>query len=162
MLDRLILPDGVSLYELDQRLEKWVQFHTTSLMAACLHAIRLPENINNIRTHVMYVRLQAREDHGNSAGKYFRVIEAYPVIEKKGPVLGLAGKEQYVVFNPAAGMNRFALIFDSFASGIDLQHFQVDISYLQGFRKMKDGVTYDHIFSGASADGVFGFGEGVE
>lgn len=84
LLDRLLLPDGVSLYELDQRLEKWVQFHTTSLMAACLHAIRLPEDINNIRTHVMYVRLQAREDHGNSAGKYFRVVDAYPVAVAEG------------------------------------------------------------------------------
>ncbi|KAH9948573.1 hypothetical protein B0H21DRAFT_820890 [Amylocystis lapponica] len=35
-LERLMLPDGVSFYEFDQRLEQWVRFHTATLMGAAM------------------------------------------------------------------------------------------------------------------------------
>lgn len=68
------------MYELDQRLEKWVRYHTYTLMGACINAIRACEDLNNLRTSVLYVKLAPREDHGGVAGKYFRVIEAYPIL----------------------------------------------------------------------------------
>lgn len=79
ILDRFFLPEGISRYELDQRLEKWVKFHHPTLLAACLHGLRVPEDLDNTRKMVLYMKLSAREDHGGSAGKYFRVVEAYPV-----------------------------------------------------------------------------------
>lgn len=79
MLDRLVLPEGISRYELDHRLEKWVKFHNLTLMASCAHALRLPEDLENGRRQVLYVNLSARDDHGGSAGKYFRVVDAYVV-----------------------------------------------------------------------------------
>lgn len=79
MLERLVLPDGISLYELDLRLEKWVRFHNPTLMAATLHALRLPLSMASVRTYVLHVILEPRSDHGGSAGKYFRVKRAAPV-----------------------------------------------------------------------------------
>lgn len=78
-LDRLLIPGGLSLYELDQRLEKWVQFHNYTLMGACIHALRVPEDVNNVRNSVLYVKLEPREDHGGAPAKYFRVVDAYAV-----------------------------------------------------------------------------------
>lgn len=80
----LIVPGGLSLYELDQRLEKFIKFHTPTLSGACLHAVRAPENINNVRTNVLYVKLEVREDHGGDPAKFFRVVEAYPVSAQEG------------------------------------------------------------------------------
>lgn len=79
-LDRLLIPGGLSLYELDQRLEKWVRFHSYTLMGACIHALRVPEDVNNIRNSILYVKLEPREDHGETPAKYFRVVDAYAVL----------------------------------------------------------------------------------
>lgn len=69
---------------MDQRLEKWVRFHSYTLMGACLHAVRAPEDLNNVRTNVLYVKLEVREDHDGVPAKYFRVAEAYAVSVQDG------------------------------------------------------------------------------
>ncbi|KDQ06991.1 hypothetical protein BOTBODRAFT_181053 [Botryobasidium botryosum FD-172 SS1] len=81
ILQRLGLPDGISMYELDQRLEKWVRLHKTTLLATCIHALRLPDDVSRARSHVLYLRLRAcaSDEHGGSARKYFAVEDAYPV-----------------------------------------------------------------------------------
>ncbi|KAI9001477.1 hypothetical protein BD414DRAFT_432080 [Trametes punicea] len=78
MLDRLFLVDGISLHELDQRLEKWVRFHSPTLMGATVHALRLPDDVQRSRTHLLYVRLEPRRqaEHQGAAGKFFRVCDA--------------------------------------------------------------------------------------
>ncbi|KAL6301522.1 hypothetical protein BKA93DRAFT_919748 [Sparassis latifolia] len=80
-LARLSIPDNISMYELDQRLEGWVKFHNPTLMGSALHALELSRDIMRTRSHVMYVKLAARprSEHGNAVGKFFRVIDAYPV-----------------------------------------------------------------------------------
>ncbi|OSC96969.1 hypothetical protein PYCCODRAFT_1440668 [Trametes coccinea BRFM310] len=77
-LDRLFLVDGLSLHELDQRLERWVRFHSPTLMAATIHALRLPEDVGRARTSLLYVRLEARPqpEHEGATGKFFRVRDA--------------------------------------------------------------------------------------
>ncbi|KAI0788283.1 hypothetical protein C8Q74DRAFT_671698 [Fomes fomentarius] len=78
LLERLMLVDGVSMYELDQRLERWVRFHNPTLMAATIQALRLPLDVSRARTHLLYVTLSPRgeAEHGGNAGKYFRVEDA--------------------------------------------------------------------------------------
>ena len=78
MLDRLTLVDGVSVYELDQRLEKWVRWHNQNLMVATLKALRLSEDASRARTHMLYVKLEPRgqAEHQGAPGKYFRVQDA--------------------------------------------------------------------------------------
>ncbi|KDQ06990.1 hypothetical protein BOTBODRAFT_149392 [Botryobasidium botryosum FD-172 SS1] len=81
VLQRLGLPDGISMYELDQRLEKWIKLHRTTLMTTCIHALRLPEDLSRARSHVLYLKLRAcaNDEHEGSARKYFAVEDAYPV-----------------------------------------------------------------------------------
>ncbi|KAF8888620.1 hypothetical protein BD779DRAFT_1717513 [Infundibulicybe gibba] len=74
---------GVSFAELDKRLEKWIKFHNTILMAATIHALDLPRDITRTRTHVLRLCVHPREDHGGSASKYFRVSTAYAIEMKE-------------------------------------------------------------------------------
>ncbi|KAH9838731.1 uncharacterized protein C8Q71DRAFT_856660 [Rhodofomes roseus] len=76
LLERLLLPNGISLHELDQRLEKWVRWQHPTLMWATIHALRLPDDLARARTHVLHVRLQARADHADATAKFFRVLDA--------------------------------------------------------------------------------------
>ncbi|KAI0926325.1 hypothetical protein AcW1_008535 [Taiwanofungus camphoratus] len=48
-------------------------------MGSALHALRLPDDIGRTRTHVMYVKLAPRAEHGGTPARYFRVVDAYPV-----------------------------------------------------------------------------------
>ncbi|EPQ54266.1 hypothetical protein GLOTRDRAFT_78210 [Gloeophyllum trabeum ATCC 11539] len=79
ILESLILPDGISLYELDKRLEKWVKFHSNLMMWATVNALDLYSDISLSRKQVLYIKLEARRDHDGSPGKYFRATDAYPV-----------------------------------------------------------------------------------
>ncbi|KAI1792123.1 hypothetical protein LXA43DRAFT_1093940 [Ganoderma leucocontextum] len=82
LIDRMVLVDGISMYELDQCLEKWVCFHNSTLiMAATIQALRLPADLSRARTHVLYVALEPRgtAEHDGQAGKFFRVQDAYVV-----------------------------------------------------------------------------------
>lgn len=81
LLQRLTLPDGISLYELDQRLEKWIQFHRATLLSACIHALRLPDDIARAQTHLLFIKVRAcaQDEHGGSARKHFAILDAYPV-----------------------------------------------------------------------------------
>jgi len=79
MLESLLLPDGISRFELDKRLEKWVKFHQPLLMWATIHSLSLGKDLSRSRKQVLYIKLEARRDHDNSTGKYFRAIDAYTV-----------------------------------------------------------------------------------
>ena len=87
MLDRLTLVDGVSVSELDQRLEKWVRFHNSTLMAATIQALRLPADLGRARTHLLYVALEQRgaDEHAGQPGKFFRVRDAYVRRYRRAP-----------------------------------------------------------------------------
>jgi hypothetical protein len=70
------------------------------------------------------------------------VVEAYPIVNAYGPFERLVGASDYVLFDPAAGLNRFRLQQDS---GVSVD---VDLTFAQRFRKIPDGVTFDQVFSG--------------
>lgn len=70
---------GITITELDTRLEKWIAFHNPTLMGATIHALGLPRDLNRCRTHVLKMKVRPRYDHGGSPGKYFRVEEAEPI-----------------------------------------------------------------------------------
>ncbi|KDQ10965.1 hypothetical protein BOTBODRAFT_136248 [Botryobasidium botryosum FD-172 SS1] len=80
-LERFSIPDEVTMSELDQRLEKWINLHRPPLMNISYHALRLPEDLSRARTHVLYIKLRARPiaEHGGSPGRYFAVEDAYPL-----------------------------------------------------------------------------------
>ncbi|KAF8064228.1 hypothetical protein FPV67DRAFT_1419798, partial [Lyophyllum atratum] len=70
------IPPGITLTELDTRLDKWIKFHIDTLMAATVHALALDRDINRARTHVMNILIHSRTDHHSKRGKYFRIVEA--------------------------------------------------------------------------------------
>ena len=88
-----------------------------------------------------------------------RVVEAYPVVTDFAAFNALAGSSNYVLFDPSAGLNRFDVVADDFAASYNVR-FQVDLSYLQRYRVMADGVSYEQVFTGSSeapGPGILGF-----
>ncbi|KAJ6563006.1 hypothetical protein DFH09DRAFT_1159138, partial [Mycena vulgaris] len=65
-----------SLAQEDIRLEKWIKYHNSTLMAATIHALALPRDLTRSRTHVVCLVVQPREDNDLPASKFFRVVEA--------------------------------------------------------------------------------------
>jgi hypothetical protein len=66
-------------------------------------------------------------------------------------VLTGTNASNYVVFDPSQGMNQFGLLSDAFAGG--MVKFNIDLSYLQRYRKIADGVTFEQVFTGYSDAG---------
>lgn len=77
------------------------------------------------------------------------VVEAYPIVTDFAPFNALAGASNYVLIDPSAGLNRFEMMGDSFAASYQAR-FQVELSYLQRFRTLTDGVSYEQVFTGYS------------
>ncbi|MCU1277422.1 MAG: hypothetical protein JWM53_968 [bacterium] len=85
------------------------------------------------------------------------ILEAYPLVGNYGGFSSLAGNADYVLFDPAAGLNRFDIFFGDYQSWWG-SHFQIDFAFLQNFRKTADGgATFEEVFSGASNDVPVGF-----
>ena len=85
-------------------------------------------------------------DH-NASSDPFRpelLLEAYPIVQGYGPFERQKGSSDYVLFDPAAGLNRFRLLPDAGAP------LEVDLSFSQRFRKVSDGATFEQVFSGTT------------
>jgi hypothetical protein len=76
------------------------------------------------------------------------VLEAYPVVTGIPSFENLPGASEYVLFDPAAGLNRFHLFQDGW------QPVDIALSFSQRFRKLSDGVTFDQVFSGSATGGA--------
>ncbi len=74
------------------------------------------------------------------------VIEAWPIVTDYAAFNALPGASNYVLFDPAAGLNRFSFVSDAFAGA--WVRFQTDLTYLSRFRDLPDGVAFDEIFTG--------------
>jgi len=71
------LPSGMTLVELDQKLEKWVKFQNSLLMAATIHALGLPKDLKQSHRYMLRVKVDWRPDNGGSTAKFFRVVDAF-------------------------------------------------------------------------------------
>jgi hypothetical protein len=88
------------------------------------------------------------------------ILEAYPIVTDLASFLGLPGSGNYVLFDPAAGLNRFGVVSDAFGSSYPIgqnlfddgsqppDRFQVELAYSQRFRSISDGFTYEQVFTG--------------
>lgn len=86
------------------------------------------------------------------------IIEAYPVVRDFAPFEHLRRSRDYILIDPAAGLNRFSLVSDMFGTAPGATRFFVEISFLQGFRRIADGITYQHIFTGFADGSLAGAG----
>ncbi|MCK8497719.1 zinc-dependent metalloprotease [Myxococcus fulvus] len=77
------------------------------------------------------------------------LVEAYPIVEDHPPFHRRRGSEQYVLIDPAAGLNRFGVMGDLNAVMMRAQ-FQVELSLAQKLRPIADGVTFEQVFTGYS------------
>jgi hypothetical protein len=74
------------------------------------------------------------------------LLEAYPIVTTAAAFNASASASKYVLIDPSAGLNHFNLLSDAFGgSGVQ---FTVDISFLQRFRGISDGVTWEQVFTG--------------
>ncbi len=79
------------------------------------------------------------------------VIDAYPIVERFPALSAGDGFDDYVLIDPAAGLNKFGFVGDAAAN--DESTFQVDLTYLQRFRHATDGITFEQLFSGVGTKG---------
>ncbi|WP_254614065.1 zinc-dependent metalloprotease [Myxococcus sp. CA056] len=75
------------------------------------------------------------------------LVEAYPIVTDHAPFNRLPGSDQYVLIDPAAGLNRVGILGDHwYAPGaID---FRMELLFSQRFRRLSDGVQYEQVFTG--------------
>lgn len=83
------------------------------------------------------------------------IIEAYPVIHGFDPFDRRPGARDYILIDPAAGLNRFSLLNDLFGAEPGATRFAIDLSYLRGFREIADGITYEQVFTGLADTSLF-------
>jgi hypothetical protein len=79
-----------------------------------------------------------------------QIVDAYPIIDP-GKIDGDLGRKlrDYVIIDPAAGLNRFGVVGDAFGSGyLGLESFTVELAFSQNFRAVEDGATFEQAFTG--------------
>jgi len=89
------------------------------------------------------------DDRVHSSGTFDpdRLIEAYPIVRDPA-VTGLPGAGKYVIIDPAAGLNRFNAVSDAFTYNSPATRFEIELSFLQNFKGLADGVSYEQVFTG--------------
>ena len=79
------------------------------------------------------------------------IIEAYPIVSGYSPFESRPNASKFILIDPSAGLNRFGVLSDAFAGNPQAAaSFQVDITYLQDFRQISDGATWEEVFTGAA------------
>lgn len=83
------------------------------------------------------------------------IVEAYPLVVFDR-IQGLPNASDYLLFDPAAGLNRFNFVADTLTGGSlayvppQTSRFEVELMFSQRFRKIADGITFDQVFTGSS------------
>lgn len=72
------------------------------------------------------------------------LVEAYPLVAAPP----LPGANQYVFIDPAAGLNRFDMLADAFGTSGWPIRFEIELSFMQNFRQISDGATFEQVFTG--------------
>jgi hypothetical protein len=72
------------------------------------------------------------------------VIDAFPLVHAfDGQDIG----DRFVIFDPATGIDQIGFLGDAFSESLAVK-FTTELTYLQDFRKLADGITYERVFSG--------------
>ena len=79
------------------------------------------------------------------------LIDAFPVVTDYAPFNRLVGSDNYVLIDPANGLNEFSVLGDMFGSSFGAR-VDVELSYLHNLRRLDDGITYEHVFTGYTTD----------
>jgi hypothetical protein len=74
------------------------------------------------------------------------LIDAFPLVEGYEPFENAAGSEDYVLIDPAAGLNQFTMVGELFGSGFGVR-LDTELSFVQGFHALKEGIGYEQVFT---------------
>ena len=78
------------------------------------------------------------------------LVDAWPIVDDPD-FAARPGADDWVLVDPAAGVDRFGVVGDAWAdpsAHSPPAQFTVELSYLQDFRTIADGVTFEEVFSG--------------
>ena len=79
------------------------------------------------------------------------MLEAWPIVTNSDTFNRDAEKDRYVLIDPAAGLNRFNMFADYYYQP---PQFHVGLSYLQNYKKLPDGVSFQQVFTGEATEPV--------
>lgn len=84
-----------------------------------------------------------------------RIVDAFPVVPGLLAFTQLPGAADYVLFDPSQGLDRFTVVDDFFEANhlADARRLEVEVSFTQRYRELDDGVLFDRVFGGRTADG---------
>ena len=69
------------MVELDERLEKWINFHRQTFLWAAPYCNDMAEKISNAHKYVMHIRVRPREyqEHRGAANLFFEFVDVRKV-----------------------------------------------------------------------------------
>ena len=73
------------------------------------------------------------------------VIDAYPIVTD-ATFAKLPNAKDYVLIDPSQSLGQFSLLSDAYGSG-GVQ-FNITVSFMQNFRPLSDGATFEQVFTG--------------
>lgn len=84
------------------------------------------------------------------------VLDAYPIVKDYGPFKVFSNAANYVLVDPSAGLNRFTAISDLFSgsSAFPGPQLSIELSFLQRFAALDDGVRFEQVFTAYGDDVV--------
>jgi hypothetical protein len=75
------------------------------------------------------------------------IVDAYPLVDPAR--IGASKLKDYVLVDPAAGLNQYGVVDDAFGPHfLGLNRFVVELAFSQRFRQLKDGATFEQAFTG--------------
>ena len=83
------------------------------------------------------------------------ILEAYPIIKGVARFEGQKKASDYVLVDPSAGLNHFNFVSDGYDNAGAPDNVTVDVSFLQHYRSIKDGVTFEQVFTGLAATPLY-------
>ncbi|MCP3165614.1 zinc-dependent metalloprotease [Myxococcus qinghaiensis] len=75
------------------------------------------------------------------------IIEAWPIVTDHRDFNRLGGSDQYILFDPSRGLDRVIGV-DTLRNAMYGPGFEVELAFAQRFRALKDGISFEKIFTG--------------
>lgn len=77
------------------------------------------------------------------------LVEAYPIV-RRPEFESLPGADDYVLFDPAQGLNRFSIVGNIYAEPYltGAAPISIGASFMQNFRSLADGAAFEQVFVG--------------
>lgn len=79
------------------------------------------------------------------------VLEAWPIINDSDAFNRDRNSSKYILIDPSSGLNRFSLFAEYYYGP---PKFTIEVSFLQNFKSLRDGVSFEQVFTGEATEQV--------